>query len=62
VDQLIRSAKTSVFFIDDKQNVRSSEIGTSGLIRSSATSQGCTLREVTLETQYRCMDSNDYLL
>jgi len=28
VEQLIRCAKTSVFFIDDKQNVRSQELAT----------------------------------
>ena len=35
VEQLIRCAKTCVFFIDDKQNVRSQEIGHSGLIRQA---------------------------
>lgn len=62
VDQLIRAAKTSVFFIDDRQNVRSQEIGSSKLIQTIAKNCGCTLSEVTLETQYRCMGSNNYLL
>jgi hypothetical protein len=62
VDQLIICAKTSVFFIDDKQNVRSQEIGSSELIRGAAAKYGCILDEVTLFTQYRCMGSNDYLL
>lgn len=62
IDQLIRCSKTSVFFIDDKQNVRSQEIGSSELIREAARKFGCSLKEVTLETQYRCMGSNDYLL
>jgi DUF2075 family protein len=62
VDQLIRCAETSVFFIDDKQNVRSQEIGSSDLIRQAAREQDCELSEVTLETQFRCMGSNDYLL
>jgi len=62
VDQLVRCAKTSVFFIDDKQNVRYQEIGNSETIKSAATKYGCVVSEVTLKAQYRCMGSNDYLL
>lgn len=62
INQLIRCAKTSVFFIDDRQKVRSQEAGNSDLIRNAASEAGATIREVTLETQYRCMGSNDYLL
>lgn len=62
IDQLIRCAKTSVFFIDDKQNVRFQEVGSSDLIRKSADSFGCKVYESELLTQYRCMGSNDYLL
>lgn len=61
VEQLIRCAKTSVFFIDDKQNVRSREIGSSALIQEVAKAHKCAVSEVALETQYRCMGSNDYL-
>src|SRR5512133_524257 len=62
MDQLIRCAKTTVFFIDDRQNVRSSEVGSSNLIREAALKYNAGVHEVTLETQYRCMASNDYLL
>lgn len=62
VEQLIRCSKTAVFFIDDRQIVRSAETGNSELIRETAAKSGATLKEVTLETQYRCMGSNDYLL
>jgi uncharacterized protein len=62
IDQLIRCSKTAVFFIDDKQFVRSQEIGSSDLIKKSAAAFGCKVHEVTLLTQYRCMGSNDYLL
>ncbi len=62
IDQLIRCAKTVVFFIDDKQNVRSQEIGGSELIRETAEKQGCSIDTVELVTQFRCMGSNDYLL
>lgn len=62
LDQLIKCAKIAVFFIDDKQNVRSQEIGSSHLIKETAVKYHCEVSEVTLETQYRCMGSNDYLL
>ena len=62
IDQLVRCSKTTVFFIDDRQNVRSSEVGSSALIRDTASRLGAGVHEVTLETQYRCMGSNDYLL
>jgi DUF2075 family protein len=62
IEQLIRCSKTSVFFIDDKQNVRSQEIGSSLLIKEAASKFDCRLSETTLYTQYRCMGSNDYLL
>ncbi len=62
MEQLVRCAKTTVFFIDDRQNVRSSEVGSSALIKEAAARYGAGIYEVTLETQYRCMGSNDYLL
>jgi DUF2075 family protein len=62
MEQLVRCSKTTVFFIDDRQNVRSSEVGSSDLIREAAGKLGAGIHEVTLETQYRCMGSNDYLL
>lgn len=61
IDQIIRFAKTSVFFIDDLQNIRSLEIGSAELIRETAKKFGCSIDEVTLETQFRCMGSNNYL-
>lgn len=61
IEQLIRSAKTTVFFIDDKQNIRAQEIGSVGLIKEAAEKYGCSVDETTLESQYRCMGSNNYL-
>lgn len=62
IDQLIRCSKISVFFLDDRQNVRSNEIGRSSLLREAAARLGGSLSEVTLLSQFRCMGSNDYLL
>lgn len=61
VDQIIRSAKTTVFFVDDKQNVRSSEIGNSEFIKEAAGRYNCSVEEVELLSQFRCMGSNNYL-
>jgi DUF2075 family protein len=62
IDQLIRVAKTIVFFIDDRQIVRSQEVGSSLLIRQAAEKLNIPVWETTLENQFRCMGSNDYLL
>jgi DUF2075 family protein len=61
VDQLIRCAKTTVFFIDDKQRVRHQEIGNSIFIRNSAKKFKASVEEVELLSQFRCMGSNNYL-
>jgi hypothetical protein len=42
--------------------MRSQEIGHSELIRDAAKQFKCELAEVTLQTQFRCMGSNNYLL
>lgn len=62
IEQLIRCARTAVFFIDDKQSVRSQEIGSSILIRQAAKKINANVWETTLEAQYRCMGSENYLL
>lgn len=61
VDQIIRSARTSIFFIDDRQSVRNLEIGNSELIREAAARMEARVEEVELVTQFRCMGSNNYL-
>lgn len=61
VEQLIRAAKTSVFFVDNYQNVRNQEIGSTYLIRKAAERLGAKAHAVKLESQFRCMGSNDYL-
>jgi hypothetical protein len=62
VDQIIRAAKTSVFFIDDRQSVRFQEIGSSSYVREAAGRADAEIGEVELLSQFRCMGSNDYLL
>jgi DUF2075 family protein len=61
IDQLIQCSKLVVFFIDNHQIVRSSEIGSTELIEESAQKFNAYLDEVELFSQFRCMGSNDYL-
>ena len=61
VEQLIRCAKTSIFFIDDKQTIRFLEIGNTQLIKEAAEKYNCTVKEVELVSQFRCSGSDNYL-
>lgn len=61
VEDLIRAAKVSVFFIDDFQSVRSGEIGSINYIRQYSESMGCQLYEYELESQFRCGGSDGYI-
>jgi DUF2075 family protein/phage repressor protein C with HTH and peptisase S24 domain len=64
VDDLIRPAKLSIFFIDEKQIVRPKEIGGIQLIKSAAQKFGVDdkdIAEFELTTQFRCSGSDAYL-
>lgn len=61
VETLIRASKVSIFFIDDKQAIRSAEIGSTDLIRENAIKYNCSVEEVELISQFRCNGSDNYL-
>ncbi|MFA5038613.1 MAG: DNA/RNA helicase domain-containing protein [Candidatus Omnitrophota bacterium] len=64
VDDLIRPAKLSIFFIDEFQIVRPKEIGSIELIKHSAAKFGINdsdMAEFELRTQFRCSGSDAYL-
>jgi len=61
VDELIRAAKVSVFFIDDIQVVRPGEVGSSTLIMDAAARAGARLYEHELEAQFRCAGSEEFV-
>ncbi|PIZ54822.1 ATP/GTP-binding protein, partial [Candidatus Woesearchaeota archaeon CG_4_10_14_0_2_um_filter_57_5] len=61
VDQLIRCAKTSVFFIDDLQATRFLDVGSVELIKLAAKKYRREIREVELVSQFRCAGSDNYL-
>lgn len=61
VDELVVSAKTSVFFIDDLQAVRPDEVGSSNLILEAAARNDAEIQEFELETQFRCAGSKGFV-
>lgn len=61
IDELIKVAKVSIFFIDDLQIVRPDEIGSTNLIIETAKRFGAELFDFELKTQFRCSGSDGYL-
>lgn len=61
IEELVRAAKVSVFFIDDLQGIKPDEVGSSALIRATAQKMGCELKEFELEAQFRCSGSNAFV-
>lgn len=61
IQTIVQAAKISVFFIDDKQAIRSVEIGSSQLIRECAKEYNADIVEVELKSQFRCNGSDNYL-
>jgi hypothetical protein len=57
VEELIKTAKVAVFFIDDDQIVRPGEIGSSSYIKEKAIKCNCKVFEYELEAQFRCNGS-----
>lgn len=64
VDELLRVAKLAIFFIDEYQVVRPSEVGGIEMIKSAAKRFGVkesNIVEFELLTQFRCSGSDAYL-
>jgi len=65
INELIRAAKLSVFFIDEKQIVRPNEIGSVDLIKKAAIQLGVKEENIyedyELQTQFRCGGSSRYI-
>lgn len=62
IEELIRAAKLSIFFIDEHQVVRPNEIGSIALIKSTAKKFGVDeIKEFELQTQFRCSGSDGFL-
>ncbi len=65
INELIRAAKLSVFFIDEKQIVRPNEIGSVDLIKKAAIGLGVKEENIyedyELQIQFRCGGSSRYV-
>lgn len=61
VEELIRACRVAVFLIDDDQIVRPGEIGSATYLRQYAELAGAEVREYSLDAQFRCAGSENYL-
>lgn len=61
IKEIIRSSKSAIFFIDEKQKVHLNDIGTKNEIKKWATSLNANIVEFKLESQFRCNGSDNYL-
>ncbi len=61
VMEIIRSAKCSVFFIDEDQRISMKDIGSKAEIKKQAKRMGAEVSEMKLSSQFRCNGSDAYL-
>jgi DUF2075 family protein len=61
VEDIISSAKVSVFFIDDAQQVRPDDIGSTHEIRKIAQRYNAQVMWMKLKTQFRCSGAEGYI-
>ena len=61
IREIIRSARFSVFFIDDRQRVHVRDIGSTKTIKDIAEDMGAKVTILKLESQFRCNGSDGYL-
>jgi uncharacterized protein len=61
VMEIIKTAKTSVFFIDEAQKVTWSDVGEISMIEEQATLAGAIVERLELTSQFRCSGSDDYM-
>jgi hypothetical protein len=59
--ELVRAGKVSVFFLDERQNVRPGEIGTIDAIAEAAEEEGAKVSQIRLTGQFRCSGCSGYL-
>lgn len=61
IKEIIKSAKFSVFFIDDRQRVHIKDIGSKNAIKKYAEEGGAIVHTCKLSSQFRCNGSDGYL-
>ena len=61
VKEIIFSAKSSIFFIDENQQVTIDDVGSKETIKQFAKQKGAEVIEYELPSQFRCNGSNGYI-
>ena len=61
VQELMDSAKVTVFLLDENQFVRPDEVGSSEIVRNHAAQQKVRLKEFDLAVQFRCGGCAEYV-
>ncbi len=61
VKEIINASNFSIFFIDENQKVTLKDIGSIDIIKKFANELGAGIKEVELESQFRCNGSDGYL-
>jgi DUF2075 family protein len=61
VEDIIKTAKVSVFFVDDTQQIRPEDIGTVNEIKRVAEQLGSEIYEFKLDAQFRCSGAQGYI-
>jgi hypothetical protein len=61
VEDIIKAARTSIFFIDDDQAVRPDDIGTVKELRKVAGEYNIPVHEMELKAQFRCSGAEGYI-
>ena len=59
--ELIRAARTTVFFLDEDQRIHIKDIGSEAEIRAHAMAEGAVVIDLDLPSQFRCNGSDGYL-
>lgn len=62
IREIMASARTTVFFIDEAQKVTWKDIGEIDTIRGFAAEFGAQVEESELKSQFRCSGSDDYMV
>lgn len=61
VEDIVRSSKVNVFFVDDGQRIRRSDIGSVNEIKQVAEKYDSEIYEIQLEAQFRCSGAEGFI-
>lgn len=61
VEDVVRSSRVSIFFVDDQQTIRPNDEGSTAYIREVVLRHGCDIKEVELTVQFRCSGAEGFI-